>query len=292
MPSTFTSKKESFPFEDAEVRQLPVAKIAEVCKAHPRSVVSSSKKLVRLSENTIVKFGACYGDGARAAEYRNMQFVHENAPSVRLPQLIRMFAIDKESSSDAWTHGVYIVMEYVHGAVLSDCWLEMSEDRRQNVCDQVVGIISELQSLRIENPGPIGGGRSLDPTGLFSIGGAGPFDSISDLETWYNLRLRLCKKIKSVPQDMPSFNGTFGAYMVMSHLDIAMRNIIVQAGDVVCLIDWEFAGAYPLHFERAGLERQHRVPEFTNRILERLPEFKIEMEKLKSIAFALHAMGG
>lgn len=167
-------------------------------------------------------------------------------------------------------------------------WEDMSEDRRQRICEQVVRSIGELQTLQLPNPGPIGGGYCHSPCNLFTLHGAGPFQSISELESFYTDRMKFSKHIGHVPADAPTFQRTFGESMVMSHLDIARRNIILEDGDKICLIDWEFAGAYPPHFERAVLERmKFKDVDFTERILDRLPLYEREMDKLRSIDFAL-----
>jgi len=88
----------------------------------------------------------------------------------------------------------------------------------------------------------------------------------------------------------PSFEGAFGQRMVMSHLDIAQRNIIIEEGDKVCLIDWEYGGAYPPWFERVALEWSTRS-DFERRVLERLPPYKEQEDKLKRISFALMVCG-
>jgi hypothetical protein len=264
------------PLDDEEVLTVSEAEIAQAVEIAP--VVYNG--VVRLSENTLVK----YGYHVTLGEARTMQFVYTNAPSVRLPKCLRSFQIEERKGSFI----TYIVMEYIHGTVLSDCWNEMSEYRRQHVCDQLVDTLFQLRSLRTERPGPIGGGMCRTGSDLFSLRGAGPFDSIRELEDWYSHRMFFCKKLKRLPPDTPSFEGTFGDRMVMSHLDIAKRNIIVQADDVICLVDWGFAGAYPTHFERAALEHHHTIDnDLVERVLARLPEHKEAMEKLKSVDFAL-----
>jgi tRNA A-37 threonylcarbamoyl transferase component Bud32 len=279
-------KKKAPPFDDTEVLRLSEAAIAKACKTAP-PVYALGKNwdhVVRLSNNILVK----YGWHIELAEARNMQFVYENEPLVRVPKCFRSFQVEDKDSISVFSTITYIVMEYIPGTVLSDCWNKMSENRRQNVCDKVVEAICKLQQLHVQRPGPIGGGLCRAPNELFSLAGAGPFSSIADIEKWYSHRLWLCKRMRRVQDDRPPFEGTFGDSMVMSHLDIAMRNIIIQADDAICLIDWGFAGAYPSHFERYVLERQQPCDrEFLDRVLERLPEYKNEIEKLEIIGFAL-----
>jgi hypothetical protein len=175
-----------YPFEDAEVLRLSEAAIAKACKTAP-PVYALGKNwdhVVRLSNNVLVK----YGWHIELAEARNMLFVYENEPLVRVPKCFRSFQVEEKPSSVCSTI-TYIVMEYIPGTLLSDCWDKMSENRRQNVCDKVVEAICKLQQLHLQLPGPIGGGLCRAPNELFSLYGAGPFSSIADIKKWYSHRL-------------------------------------------------------------------------------------------------------
>jgi hypothetical protein len=185
-----------YPFDDAEVLRLSEAAIAEACKIAPPvyALGKNWKHVVRLSNNILVKFGRFI----ELAEARNMQFVYENEPLVRVPKCFRSFQVEDKDSTSVSSTITYIVMEYIPGTVLSDCWDKISENRRQNVCDKVVEAICKLQQLHVQRPGPIGGGLCRAPNELFSLAGAGPFSSIADIEKWYSHRLWLCKRMGRV----------------------------------------------------------------------------------------------
>lgn len=92
-----------------------------------------------------------------------MQFVAANT-SIRVPRVIRCFDVPLDEDFNV----TYIVMEYIRGTVLRDCWPDLSEPRRQKVCEQLVDAIAQLQTLQVERPGPIGGGSSKGPWFTFS----------------------------------------------------------------------------------------------------------------------------
>lgn len=56
--------------------------------------------------------------------------------------------------------------------------------------------------------------------------------------------------------------------LLLTHQDIAPRNLILNALGKVWLIDWAFAGAYPEGFERVALFIQCRFhfPEFMEKV--------------------------
>lgn len=267
-----------FLFEDAEIDGCSEAEIIEVCK----TISPLNKKMdhiFRVAQNRLVKCGRFQS----LSEARNMEFVQENAPSVRLPRVFRVF---QEVNEDCVY--TYLVMEYIHGTLLSDCWGDMAEGFRENVVDQVVDIVTTLQSLHLDTPGPIGGGTMKDPAGLFPLSGINSKKTIGDLERWYDSVLEKCKKYRRVHPDAPSFEGAFGDTVRMSHLDIAPRNIVLQADGTICLLDWEFAGAYPSHFERYILMRQKNCDgDFNNRILAKIPDDPEMLKQQASIRWAI-----
>lgn len=73
----------------------------------------------------------------------------------------------------------------------------------------------------------------------------------------------------------------------MSHMDFSPRNIILDADDKICLIDWGQAGAYPVHFERAGFMLQTEFLDFTNRILANISEYKEEAKDMFNAMYGL-----
>lgn len=263
-----------FPLKDHEVAAASVEDIVEACKIAP-NITKVGTSIKRISENAIVKFSKyiCL------SEARNMQLV-ANRTSIRLPRVIRAFEvpIDEESKTS------YIVMEYIRGEILEDVWDNISEERRQNVCDQVVNAIAQLEAIELDRPGPVGGGTSRGP--WFTVIGAGPFDTIGELEDWFTHKLEVCKKFRRAYPEAPSFSGKFGK-LVMSHMDISARNIILEKGDQVCLIDWDFAGAYPVFFERAALATEVQSPAFCERILSSIDPYEQEVEELKGVSWAL-----
>jgi hypothetical protein len=205
-----------FPCNDSDVPNLSEDDIFDVCKTAPK-IANGFGRIAHISENTIVKFGGAYKVDLPKA--RNMELVAEHAPSIRTPKMIRTFQRINETDRTI----MYIVMEYIHGTLLSACWNDMSEDRRNNICNQVVEDITTLQALKLQTIGPIGGKkiRQVPHHGLFSSSGTTAKISIGDLERWYDAALDLCKQFRRVPQDVPVFKGSVGSTLAMTHLDIA-----------------------------------------------------------------------
>lgn len=170
------------------------------------------------------------------------------------------------------------------GSTVAGLLRRYEEERRQKVCYQVAEAIGELQSIELELPGSIGGGRSQGP--WLSESEAGPFETVRELEDWFTRKLNLCKKMNKAHQDVPPFTGRFGK-LVMSHMDISTRTIIIEDCETICLIECEFAGAYPLHFETAALKKQSHSKNFYFRILSSIESYAQDVKSMRSTMWAI-----
>ena len=76
---------------------------------------------------------------------------------------------------------------------------------------------------------------------------------------------------------------------MLTHQDIAPQNLILDAEGKVWMIDWAFAGIYPLGFEQAVLGvRSSGYREFANLVLSKLSDRQEHITKqLASIGYGL-----
>ena len=163
-----------------------------------------------------------------------------------------------------------------------DCWKSLTAEQKQDVVRQTAGIIDQLQSVIIPEPGPIGGGPCRGR--FFTEYSAGPFKSASEMEGWFNHKLEICKHYKKAPLDTPAFKFT---KFVLVHQDISPRNLILGTAGQLWLVDWGHAGAYPPVLEQAAIADQYRFPEFNKMILDILPKRDAEVRQLLSIGYGL-----
>ena len=179
--------------------------------------------------------------------------------NVRLPKVLD--AWEKQEGEDRVG---YILMQYVHGNTLDTTWPSLDEDTRQADCTQVNDSLHEVRKVRLSVPGPCGGDVSRGA--LFTDYGAGPFQTSTDLENWFNERLLVCQEFERASQQQPSFSGEFQD-LVMCHMDIAPQNLILDNHGKLWILDWAFAGGYPVSFD-GSFEEICRSSGFCTRIIE------------------------
>lgn len=179
-----------------------------------------------------------------------------------------------------WGETCLMVMDFIQGSTLHDCWGAINEETRANIVDQVAKYIASLQSVQVaEPPGPIGGHDKFQGI-WFSDYGAGPFSTRQTLEDWFNLALTLCKSWGPCPQDSPPNKFTT---LCLVHQDILPRNLILHPSGQLWLIGWGNAGMYPPALELGALSwKESEYPDFVSRVLDTIPFHKNEHQALSN----------
>ncbi|PVH75823.1 hypothetical protein DL98DRAFT_314795 [Cadophora sp. DSE1049] len=188
-----------------------------------------------------------------------------------VPRVHRTFKADvPDFGEDTLVEGHFIVMDYVPGSTVDECWDSLDERQRESVASQVGAIIDTMQSTTLKlPPGPIGwtGGQKFEGP-WFTDYGAGPFATLQDLEDWCNHKIDVCIKFKQLPRWSPRFRFR---RLVLTHQDIAPRNLILDAQGKLWIIDWGLAGVYPPGFEQA-IPQAEWHEEFAEMVLSRLSD--------------------
>jgi aminoglycoside phosphotransferase (APT) family kinase protein len=238
---------------------------------------------VRLSKSLIIKGGR----GVAPSESQNTIFAAESL-HLPAPRVYRTFTADIPGfSKGKLVKGNFIVMDYVAGPTVEECWDSLDLSQRQSVAGQVATMINTMQSTPLElPPGPIGGTRGQKFEGpLFIDDGAGPFTTLQDLEDWYNHKIDVCVQFKQAPRRTPRFRFR---KVVLTHQDIAPRNLVLDAQGKVWIVDWGVAGVYPAGFEQAAFQVQSWNGEFTDMVFARLSDRQERvMEQFATIAYGL-----
>lgn len=115
-------------------------------------------------------------------------------------------------------------------------------------------------------PGPVGGTDGCKFKGPWFTGdGAGPFSTLKDLEDWYSHKIDVCLQLNQLPWYMHRLQGSLLGLRfrfqtaVLTHQDIAPRNLILDAQGKVWIIDWSLAGVYPPDWSRPSAEMRREI---------------------------------
>ncbi|CAG8972671.1 hypothetical protein HYALB_00009311 [Hymenoscyphus albidus] len=171
-----------------------------------------------------------------------------------VPGVHRTFMSDIPGDSPGEiVEGHFIVMDYISGPTVDECWDTMDQTQRKSVARQVASMLEKMQTTSLQlPPGPIWRTNNQKFEGFwFTDYGAGPFGTLKDLEDWCNHKIDVCIKFKQLPDDSERF---VFRDLVLTHQDIAPRNFIIDKDGKVWMIDWGLAGVYPPGVEQAVLE--------------------------------------
>jgi hypothetical protein len=185
--------------------------------------------IVRLSKSIIAKGGR----GVTPSESQTMIFAAESLHAP-VPKVHRTFIANVPGISGGLVEGYFIVMDYISGPTIEECWDSLDSSQRRSVTSQVAAFINTMQStpLRLA-PGPIGWIRDQKFEGpWFTDYGAGPFATLQSLEDWCNHKIDVCIRFKQASRRTPRFRFQT---LVLTHQDIAQRNLILDARGKVWL---------------------------------------------------------
>lgn len=148
-----------------------------------------------------------------------------------------------------------LATEFIHGRSVRACWSELGIFTKLRLIWTLRGYIAQLRTLRRAIPGPV------DPSSKcagahFSDDGNGPFTSHESLISWWNRMLALAKQcygIRKVNENIKPFVAS--GPLVFTHQDLGLNNLFLGDDGRLYVVDWEWAGFYPLFMEYLGIQK-------------------------------------
>ncbi|PLB54100.1 phosphotransferase family protein [Aspergillus steynii IBT 23096] len=265
----------AFPPDDKDIDCVSDESLVHLLKSAPILHDLGQTTVVRLSKDLVLKGGG----NVLPCEAKVLQMLASKS-NIRAPRIHRSLHF-KDETQYFGTMG-YIVMDYIDGEPLDSRWRDLSDEQKMDVARQTAQMIIGMQSIKLLEPGPIGGGPCRGR--FFTHYSAGPFKDVAEFEGWFNHKLDICKTYKHAPSDLPSFKFT---EFVLTHQDTSPRNLILDRDGLVWLVDWADAGFYPRAFEMAALCSQSQFVDFNNMVLSLLLRYPLEEQQLLSIGYAL-----
>ncbi|KAH8905473.1 hypothetical protein BR93DRAFT_798495 [Coniochaeta sp. PMI_546] len=240
-------------------------------------------KVVRISKSLVLKGGPTLA----APQARNMIFALETL-RLPVPKVHRAFTASVSLLyKSKKTDGHFIVMDYIAGPTVQEAWPSLEQEAKESVTQQVADMIETMQSHKLNHmpPGPVGSPDEKCQGPWFTDYGAGPFKTVQELQDWLNHKVDVCIQVRQIPATAPKFHFQD---LVLTHQDLAERNLVLDSGGKVWLVDWGCAGVYPVGFEQAALQEQNPHDGFVEMVLSKLSDRHDKMARQKAaIAYGL-----
>jgi tRNA A-37 threonylcarbamoyl transferase component Bud32 len=196
---------------------------------------NTARKVLKIGANMVVKFGP----EVNLTEADAIMYIRDNT-TIPVPRIFDAFKKDGKN---------YIVMEYVQGVLLKDIWLNISKEEKSVIVFELRNFICQLRRLSVPKDvliGSVTGGPAIDRRQFGSVSG-GPFRSEHDFNEWQLAQLH--PEVPESRRDMYVDMHTTGHQIFFTHGDLGPHNVIVKDGHVGAIIDWEFSGWYPEHWD-------------------------------------------
>lgn len=224
-----------------------------------------------------MKYGVCitksrlvikYAPAAQAShEPAAIRFIRRQCPDIPVPEVLGTW----EAADASGDKIGYIAMSELRGSTLRDAWPMMSKDDQVSILEDLRAILAQLRRIEVPKDAMIG--ALAGGTGVAAdvrAGGTeygGPFHTESDFNEWL---------ISLVDPDLRELFGsfyidtirnsltTFMHRLRFAHGDLGMHNILVEGGRITGIVDWEYAGWYPEHWEHVKMTQFSREKQFLN----------------------------
>lgn len=204
----------------------------------------SSPKVRRLSPHRIVKFDR------HLSEIKALELVAEKT-TIPVPKIVEIHPI--AGSADL----VDVVYKFVPGETLARAWQHLGAEEKRRIVAQLADYIEQLRSLVPPEEGHVAN-VALGPAYDHRLGSRpfGPFKCIADFHTFVRQGSALDGDSDS---EVRLVHGRFETLVTkFSHADLSPENVIVNKGEIVAILDWEFAGWWPEYWEYTKIHYGYR----------------------------------
>jgi aminoglycoside phosphotransferase (APT) family kinase protein len=194
-------------------------------------------------------------------ETENMSFIRKHT-SIPIPEVF-----DEYDTSDG-RH--CIIMSHIPGTPLQEAWPNMPDESKSSIIEQLIGYIHELRQLKGESVSSASGSPTFMP--LFKS----PVDKVLHSSSEFH-NLLTSRVVQTIPKFYVALiRSRFddNSRLVFTHADLVDRNILVQDGRITGILDWEWAGFYPEHWEFVQfMTNTAWKMEWGDRVIKEFPEY-------------------
>lgn len=157
-------------------------------------------------------------------------------------------------------------MDYIPGETLQKAWLSLSADAKLSIARDLRSLLDKMRSASVPHQSQSqisscdGGPITITRTNAVQSIKGGPFPDEQSFNEWViNL---IGHRLKTPPILKDVFVRQFKSHhrMVLTHGDLAPRNIIVRNGRLAGVVDWGNSGWLPEYMECAVFTWTRHIP--------------------------------
>ncbi|WKT47124.1 hypothetical protein QSH57_012029 [Fusarium oxysporum f. sp. vasinfectum] len=252
----------NFPLDGKDIASVSDEELLSAFLTAPRLHDYGAATVSHVSKHHVVKGGP----GVAKSEAENIKLALETL-GLPIPKVHRAFTADVPEDPDvpeaSLVEGHLILMDYIKGSTVDKTWQSLDTATKETVAQQ---------DAKFQGP-------------WFTDNGAGPFGTLAELENWCNHKIDVGIMVKQLTPETRRFEFKD---IVLTHQDLALRNLVLGEDMNVWVIDWGCAGVYSRGFEQAALQVQAENDEYADMVLERLSDRQdIVIEQFANIAYGL-----
>lgn len=148
----------------------------------------------------------------------------------------------------------YIIYKKIEGKNLSKIWKGLDKTEKRKYMKQTITYLEKMQTRTFKKIGSIyekGIGKNVDTQ-------KGPYENFDKFlldeynRNVKNIKLPIRKKFQVFKKKLIGYNPKIK--FVFSHRDLVPKNILVNKGKIVGIIDWEWAGSFPQIYDNYELK--------------------------------------
>lgn len=184
--------------------------------------------------------------GAFVRSEADMMNYASQQPEILAPRVLGCYDIEPEV--------IATVTDLIPGKSLDKVWHTLNKPQRDSIKSQLKEQLRLFRTCTQPYIGRINRQETFNFYDRLHFNFMGPFESEEEFDNWCLARVkssvgkalwkRLLPKMHGQEQQPPGKKG-----FVLTHGDLAARNIMVQDGRITGIVDWEYSGFFPEYME-------------------------------------------
>ena len=143
------------------------------------------------------------------------------------------------------------VTDLIPGVSLDKVWHTMNQDQRSSIKRQLKEQVRLFRTCTQPYIGRINRQETFNFYDRLHFHFMGPFDSEEEFDTWCLARVKSPMAAAVWKRLLPRMRGKTPSKFVLTHGDLAARNIMVKDGKITGIVDREYSGFFPEYMEYA-----------------------------------------